>query len=393
MMRILWLVFFLISFSASSQAGPGDSGGGDDVSLDFEASLHTSLEFMRVSSRPEFAEMLRFDWAEMIKGMKVITVDRKLYVTVNGMKQECVALNHPSTRMIEVNRARWKALQNPRFKEGMALHEVLSLAGLEATGRYSYSAIYLSAFGYAAEPILGPVDEGPAKIVPLPKSIAKIYPYRCRRRFVEGEGVTSSAANCIAGQHLGFISAEYTFYIFSGLEKNNFSSKFHESLYENDICGIRNVTRISCDNLTEAEFGLAEKPENAFVIGLYLYTAPAAYGGSESGSVYGYAALPDSQGRCPANLVEARPYMAQPQSQLQPLPSSFNNTSNSLNNMVIGTSNRAPRNFEVWRQPSVIPCDAAGSCSWPEGGSVLAQSVRYMPLSPRICVIPSTSLP
>jgi hypothetical protein len=396
-MKRLWLVAaMLFVWGAFAEAkvkkGPGDTGGGDEVGLEFQASLRSSVREIREGKgrgRKEFEEIVRLDWHKSLRGIKILTTNRRLFVTSNGVKQEVVAINSRQKRIVEVNRARWKALANVRFKEAIALHEVLSLLGLEDTGLYPYSGLYLSLlFGYAPEPIFG---GGPAQAVPLPSAISSVYPYRCRTRFFEGEGVSYNQLRCVPGQRLGFISAEYTFYLYRAGEKNNFASQLHENFFPApDYCGLGRLTQHTCALPTEAEFGLSAQPEGAFVVGITLTAAPVGNGAVGN---YGFAALPDSRGRCPENLVAARPYVAQPSSMIDPLPSSFLNENNSLSNTVIHTKDRGtPAPFQVWRQPNSTPCDLSGNCQWP-GGMQLAQSVPYTPLTPVVCVIPKSGLP
>jgi hypothetical protein len=81
----------------------------------------------------------------------VITVDTKLEVSENGVKQSSVAENFPERKLILINRSRWSEIKNERVKEGIALHEFASLKGLESTGRYSESAKYLAIFGLSVD--------------------------------------------------------------------------------------------------------------------------------------------------------------------------------------------------------------------------------------------------
>ncbi len=381
-MRALWMIFALTIFPSFAHAGPGDTGGGDELSMEFDASLRTAVEFMRVSGKSEFAPIVGLDWEKILKNTRKLTVDRRLFVTRDGAKQECVAINHRSKRLIEINRARWKNLPSPRLKEGIALHEVLSLLGLEETGLYHFSGQYLALFGHNPDPYLGE----PSGIVPLPQKISRVYPYRCRRRFVEGEGVSPYSIQCVAGQKLGFLSADYHFYVFSGPTRNNLSERMREQNFPGPICGLENVNKIYCENPSEPEFGLAEAMEGVFTVAITMTSSPSNF----ATTTYGYAAMPNSRGECPRNLVKARPYLAQPPSVIDPLPSNFINSNNTLNNTLVTT--KAPLPFEIWRQPNSQPCDANGICSWPQGESVLSHSVSYVAMSPVVCVIPRQSL-
>jgi hypothetical protein len=382
-------LFPVISIAAGH--GPGDGGGGDEVGLDFEASLHSAVEIIQVSGRTEFAPLSRLDWTKMEKNLKVLAVDKKLYATVDGVKQESVALNYPAAQMVEINRKRWKALHDPRIKEGISLHEALSVAGLESSGEYPYSGLYLSIFNYAPGPILGGGStEGPAKPVPLPKEIAKIFPYQCNRTFLQGEGVNFGNITCVPGQHLGLISADYTFYLFESPSRNNFGSLKQRIPFESPLCGLDHLTEYSCETPSEAAYGLSTQPDSDFVVGVTLTSAPIG-SGEPLTELYGYAALPDSQGRCPANLVKARPWVARPSSVVDPYPSSFVNQGNSLNNSVVSVSQ--PGAFMVSVIPGTQPCSTTGDCSnWSAGGRSELQTVDYFPEGPVVCVIPKEDL-
>lgn len=226
-----------------------------------------------------------------------------------------------------------------------------------------------------------------------------IFRYDCTRNFFEGEGVSATSISCVAGQHLGQISAAYNFYTYKSGEDSNTGGG--DTPFPTDICSRNNQLKIQCTgSVPVLHYGLYKENADPFVVAITMTRAPA---GDNLSSIYGYAALPDSAGNCPTGLVKIRPYMAQPASivptssscvsnSATPVcPTSFINTDNTLSNTVVETS--APSNFTVTRQPNAVPCAADGTCTTASfGGSITAQSVAYTPLTPVVCAIPQNLL-
>ncbi|MFL5814716.1 MAG: hypothetical protein ACJ763_14170 [Bdellovibrionia bacterium] len=124
--------------SLSALAGPGSSGGGDEVGLDFQASAAQGVASLPVSAlRSEDWQKLR----EMLDQAKYVVVDTSLPVDIGlGESQDSAATNDPSQRTVTIQRQRWLKLKSSFVKSRLALHEVLSLARIEKTGDYHVSA-------------------------------------------------------------------------------------------------------------------------------------------------------------------------------------------------------------------------------------------------------------
>lgn len=218
--------------------------------------------------------------------------------------------------------------------------------------------------------------------------VRKILRYGCDRTFFEGEGVTPASVTCTFNQRLGLISAKYDFYLFLSNLDSNFHEKGGDSTFENSICGYTGSFKYSCEASPELEFGLYAEQAGPFVVSVMLTPRPD---GAMSNRSYGFAALPDAYGDCPAGLVKAAPYVAQPVSMGREngyLPTSYVSNGGSLNNTVVSVSSRLEP-FKVVRQPNFIPCDATGDCgavSFAEAR--VEQSVAYSRMSPTVCVIP-----
>jgi hypothetical protein len=77
---------------------------------------------------------------------------------------------------------------------------------------------------------------------------------------------------------------------------------------------------------------------------------------------------------------------------MDPLPSSFINHNNGLNNTILSTELDVPQYFSIWRKPAITPCGADGTCSFPDGRMEIASANQYNAMTPVICVIPKGSI-
>ncbi len=136
-------LLFLFIFE-TSYAGTSIRGGGDDAGLDFQAHLQSALSYLQ-KNNPEIYKTISG------KGLRsqprVIVVDDALDVQFKDLIQNSVATNDPAKGEIYLNRQRWNAIKNDTLKDGISLHEDLSLKGLEQTGFYPISAQYVASRG------------------------------------------------------------------------------------------------------------------------------------------------------------------------------------------------------------------------------------------------------
>lgn len=143
MKNILLTLITTLALTTNAHAWK-ETGGGDEVGLDFQQALKRSLRELAI--RP--MNGLSLDEIEAAtERASIIAVEHDLTVNTGKFTQESVATNEPVTGIIQVNRARWNAIGSEKMKEAIALHEVLSLAGKESTGHYQYSSLYLENLG------------------------------------------------------------------------------------------------------------------------------------------------------------------------------------------------------------------------------------------------------
>ena len=127
-------------------AGDKTLNGGDDIAMEFQQAFYGAMLEISKNQPELYAQIREHDLSSVAKGAEFLIVDTPLKVVLGGIEQESVAANEPATKTIYINRARWRSITDVRVFEGIALHEVASLKGLERTGVYTYSAQYLSIF-------------------------------------------------------------------------------------------------------------------------------------------------------------------------------------------------------------------------------------------------------
>ncbi|MEN0058239.1 MAG: hypothetical protein AAGB31_05350 [Bdellovibrio sp.] len=142
MKNFLVLMMVLVSIvkaEASGLSSSGTRGGGDEVGLNFQATAAAALSYLDHSS---LSPVQLGATKAALENARYIVVDEALFASVAGAsyKQNSVALNDKKTRIIYINRERWKALKKPLEKMQIALHELLGLVGLEGTGDYKISS-------------------------------------------------------------------------------------------------------------------------------------------------------------------------------------------------------------------------------------------------------------
>lgn len=143
-----------------SRMGTKDGGGGDEMAFEFQTFAKEALGHLQKSSPQQFAELVKRDFAATIENAKIIFVDEALNVEIQDLIQSSVAFNSPKNQTILVNRTKWLGLMNNYLKQTIALHEFLSLIGLESTGTYPVSAklwAYLSEKNPARQNDQGPI--------------------------------------------------------------------------------------------------------------------------------------------------------------------------------------------------------------------------------------------
>lgn len=131
------------SFAAK---GNSSGGGGNSVGLEFLSLAKmaiTSLDTSKLETK--INKQLLFS---TIDNAKIIVTHEKLFVSQDGVTQECDAKNYPDTQTIVINEERWNDIKDGSRKIDLSVHEVLGLLKLEKTGSYLYSSGGYSKFSY-----------------------------------------------------------------------------------------------------------------------------------------------------------------------------------------------------------------------------------------------------
>jgi hypothetical protein len=142
------------SIQSQFVVGGGDAGGGDDIGLDFQSSARASLEKVKQGDREVFKNLDTDHLTQILNRTQFFVVDDALDVSIVDLIQSSVAVNIPEAEMVFINRTKWTHIKNESLKEGIALHELLSLARLEQTGYYPISSQYVAMMGISDEALL-----------------------------------------------------------------------------------------------------------------------------------------------------------------------------------------------------------------------------------------------
>jgi hypothetical protein len=145
MKTFLMLITFFVGISAnalSTNLIQGNEGayGGDEIGLEFKSLARMSL----IEIEREHADLAKLFSVRrailVLDSAEVLAVEENLELDVNGVRQQVVVVNYPKTKKVIINRSRWQAISNLKAKQALALHEVLSLIGVERTGHYPISS-------------------------------------------------------------------------------------------------------------------------------------------------------------------------------------------------------------------------------------------------------------
>jgi len=141
--------------------GTKDGGGGDDVAIDFSGAAEKALRELQQADAKTYSELMVKGIEGVLANAHIIVVDDTLDVEFKNLIQSSVAFNSPKWQTILVNRARWKDIPSENLKKSIALHEVLSLRGLESTGYYPISGRFWTLIS-----LQNPVREKDLGVVP-----------------------------------------------------------------------------------------------------------------------------------------------------------------------------------------------------------------------------------
>jgi hypothetical protein len=137
-----------VKIKLKSLMGGVNGGGGDQVGLQFATALKTALHKIETTNPKLFSEIgpkVQLNSYDR----RIVVVDEALDVQLGDLIQNSVAVNIPVLNLILVNRSRWAEVSESELQEGIALHEALSLVGLEQTGYYPYSSVFVLEQGLA----------------------------------------------------------------------------------------------------------------------------------------------------------------------------------------------------------------------------------------------------
>jgi hypothetical protein len=152
---ILFVLLLLVSAAQANEKG----NGGNATALEFMKNLSNALGGILKSNSELATRLNEGEILNRAKHATIVVVETPLIINIQGIDQPCVATNDPQRSLIQINQNQWAAINDVHIKEAIALHEVLSLEGLEDTGNYPLSSQYISQFGIKSSLIVGSFEE------------------------------------------------------------------------------------------------------------------------------------------------------------------------------------------------------------------------------------------
>lgn len=150
-MKLTVLMLVTILFSSSLFAGGKVIGnGGDSRALDFYNYAQSSITFLK-NNIDQYPEVKNADLQSILDKAEILVSEVPLYSVKGEVRQFSTAINYKNPDTIVIYGPRWNDLKNNSIKSALALHEVLSLAGIEETGVYTVSQRFLAASGISCD--------------------------------------------------------------------------------------------------------------------------------------------------------------------------------------------------------------------------------------------------
>lgn len=126
-----------------------EGNGGDGEALQFKLAGEAAIQSI-IADPARYPEVRNLDLRQALDRAQILVTQQTLVVTKDGIRQDSVAVNYPTKDLIVLNRARW-ASQPARVQQGLALHEILGLEGIETTGNYAVSQRFLMNAGLSCD--------------------------------------------------------------------------------------------------------------------------------------------------------------------------------------------------------------------------------------------------
>lgn len=135
----------LVNGSVRYRVGGNSGGGGHPFGIELKRLMIQALDGMKKKMPETYASFAPLSLNEYVDTVEVTVINEPMDVEAEFFTQDSPAANFPDSNSVVLSESRWKALRGQDdVKEGIALHELLSLKHKESTGNYHYSARYLA---------------------------------------------------------------------------------------------------------------------------------------------------------------------------------------------------------------------------------------------------------
>ena len=145
-MSLALLLLGASSLKAAPVEGRETGNGGDAVALEFQVSAQEAIQDIS-KNQARYPKAQAGELMRAFVGASILVTDKPLFVKKGDVTQESAAVNFHGPDTILINRDRWREIKTVQVRRALALHEILGLLGVESTGDYSVSQVYLNDIG------------------------------------------------------------------------------------------------------------------------------------------------------------------------------------------------------------------------------------------------------
>jgi hypothetical protein len=119
--------------------GGGDAGGGNSLAIRFMALTSQGIYGLKENQLPPGITKQRL--LKTLSEAKILITQNDLFVEdkESGILQLSEAINFPTLKTIVLNEKSLRQITDTQLLQSLGIHEILSLLGLESTGRYQLS--------------------------------------------------------------------------------------------------------------------------------------------------------------------------------------------------------------------------------------------------------------
>lgn len=146
MNKFIVMISFCLFSTLSFAGGKVIGNGGDSRAMDFYNVALESIKKIK-DNEAKYPEVKNIDLEAILEKTEILVSEVPVYSLKGELRQFSTVINFKNPDTIVIYGPKWNDIKNKSVKYALALHEVLSLAGIEETGSYLVSNRFLASAG------------------------------------------------------------------------------------------------------------------------------------------------------------------------------------------------------------------------------------------------------